>query len=112
MIDPVLTIVIENASFVAIFLVCIYGVAASQKHRSTLPGADLLLIGFLLYAMYGLLGWAAAGFNGSFITDYSRTAALGSVTAKYFITMTLRLGLILILVGIFRVAKGQKTEEG
>ena len=107
--NEILTIVIENASFVIMFLLCACGIAASHKHSKTLPGADLLLIGFLIYAIYAMLGWAAAGFTGSFMTDISRTGNLNSVVFKYFLAYGLRLGLILVLVGIFRVARGLKA---
>lgn len=105
----VFTIVIENASFIAVFLFCLCGIAACYKHSKTLPGADLLLIGFLIYAIYSLLGWAVPGFNGSFITDWSRIGMLSSASFKHFLAYGLRLGLILIIIGIFKVARGLKA---
>ena len=102
-------IILENASFVVIFLLCIFGISACYKHNKTLPGADLLLIGFLLYAMYGMLAWAVSGFNGSFITDWSRTAVLDGKTFAHFLAYGLRLGLILVLMGIFRIGRDLKA---
>ena len=105
------TTFIENAVFIAIFLVCMYGVASCYKHTKTLPGADLLLLGFLLYGIYAMLGWAAAGFNGSFMEDYSRTGMVDMVSIRYVLAYVLRLGLVVLLVGIFKMAKGQKSSE-
>ena len=103
-----ITVLIENASFIAIFLLCLYGVVSVRKHNKTVPGADLLLIGFLLYASYGMLCWTAPGFNGSFIADWSRTATLNGGTLMHFIAQALRLGLILIVVGMFKIGSGLK----
>lgn len=102
-------IVIENASFVAIFLLCLYGAMSVRAHIKTVPGADLLMIGLLLYAAYAMLAWTASGFNGSFITDWSRTAVLDGGTFKHFLAYGLRLGMILALVGIFRLGRESKT---
>ena len=102
-------VIIENASFIAIFLLCVCGALAVRKHTETTPGADLLLIGLLLYAGYGMLCWAAPGFTGSFITYWTRAAVLDGTTLMFFIAHGLRLGLILILVGVFKVGRGLKA---
>jgi hypothetical protein len=107
--NVILTTVIENATFIVISLLCLYGVLSVRKYTKTVPGADLLLVGFLLYAIYGVLAWAAAGFTGSFITDWSRTAVLDGDTFPHFLAYGLRLGLIVILVGIFRIARSLKA---
>jgi hypothetical protein len=104
-----ITLIIENGSFIAIFLLCIFGVAASYKHNKTLPGADLLLLGFLLYAIHGVLSWAVSGFTGSFIADWSQTAVLKGATFPHFLAYGLRIGLILILIGIFRIGRNLKV---
>ncbi len=102
-------VIIQNASFVAVFLLCLYGVMSVRAHAKTVPGADLLLIGFLLYAGYGMLCWSLPGFTGSFIADWSRTAVLDGGTLMHFIAHALRLGMILILVGVFKVGRSLKT---
>ena len=102
-------IIIENASFIAIFLLCLYGAISVRKHAETVPGADLLLIGFLVYAGYGMLSWGAPGFVGSFIEDWTQTAGLGCKTALHFVAYGMRLSLLLILVGILKIGRGLKT---
>ena len=109
--DVTVTTLIENAVFIAIFLLCMYGAASCYRHSKTLPGADLLLLGFVVYGIYGMLGWAAAGFNGSFMEDYSRTGMVDMASIRYVLAVVLRLGLIILLVGIFRVARGHKSAE-
>ena len=104
-----LNIIVENASFILIAITCIYGAVSLRAHSKTVPGADLLLIGFLLYAGHGLLSWAAPGFTGSFIVDWSRTAVLNGDSILHFIAQALRLGLILIVVGAFKVGSGLKS---
>jgi hypothetical protein len=107
--NVILTTGIENASFIAIFLLCLYGAVSVRKHTKTIPGADLLLIGLLLYAAYAVLAWAVSGFTGSFLTDWSRTAVLDGSTFPHFLAYGLRLGLIVVLVGIFRIGRALKA---
>ena len=107
--SDMIRIMIENASFVTIFLLCLYGAMSVRAHTKTVPGADLLLIGLLFYAAYAILAWTASGFTGSFITDWSRTAVLDGQTFKHFLAYGLRLGMILVLVGIFRLGRDSKT---
>jgi hypothetical protein len=107
--DNSITVIIENASFIAIFLLCLYGIMFCRKHTKTIPGADLLFIGFLLYAVYAVLAWAVSGFTGSFITDWSRCGALDIDSFSHFLAYGLRLGLILVLIGIFRIARSLKA---
>ncbi len=104
------TTLIENAAFIAIFLLCMYGAASCNKHSKTLPGADLLVLGFVIYGIYGMLGWAAAGFTGSFMEDYSRTTVVtDTASLRFIIACVLRLGLIILLIGLFKVARGHKS---
>ena len=102
-------VIIENASFITIFLLCLYGVLLVRAHTKTVPGADLLLVGLLLYAGYALLSWSSPGFTGSFITDWTRIPALSGGSLLHFIAQALRFGLILIVIGVFKVGVGLKT---
>jgi len=105
----VLSLIIENGSFVAMLLLCLLGAYASFKHYKTLPGADLMFLGFLLYGLYALLAFTGSGFTGSYFDDFSKLGKLNSLTYIYFVSFALRLGLILVLVGLFRVARGLKA---
>jgi hypothetical protein len=100
---------LENASFIGVFLLCVFGISASYKHNKTVPGADLLTIGFLLYALHGVLAWAVPGFTGSFMADWSRTGVLNGDSFAHFLAYGLRIGLIFILIGIFRMARDLKA---
>ncbi len=107
--DAMLAALIENASFLTIFSLSLYGVLSVRKHTKTLPGADLLLVGFLFFSGYGMLCWTAPGFNGSFMADWSLTATLNGGTLMHFIALALRLGLILVVVGMLKIASGLKN---
>lgn len=105
----VVSLIIENASFVAILLLCLLGAYSSFKRYKTMPGADLLFLGFLLYGLYALLAFTGSGFTGSYFDDFSKLGKLSSLTYVYFVSFALRLGLIFVIVGLFRVARGMKA---
>ena len=102
-------LIIENGSFIAMFLFCLSAIYVSSKYYKSVPGADLVLVGFLFYGIYALLAFTGPGFTGSYFSDFSHTAKLNSQTFVYFISFALRLGLILVLVGILRIARGLKA---
>jgi len=102
-------LIIENGSFILMFLFCLFGVYMSSKYYKSVPGADLVLIGFLCYGIYALLAFTGPGFTGSYFNDFSRVSTLSSQTFVYFISFALRLGLILVIIGILRIARGLKA---
>jgi hypothetical protein len=102
-------LIIENGMFLLTLLVCLYATIACLKFQKTVPGADLMAIGFMLYGIYALLAIVAPGFNGSFFEDFIFVAKLQRGTEMYFVALALRLGLILIVAGMFRVGRGLKA---
>ena len=105
----ILALLIENGSFVTILLICCIGAYTSFKHYKTLPGADLMFIGFMLYGLYGLLAFTGPGFTESYFSYFSKIGKLDSSSYVFFVSFTLRLGLILAIVGLFRIARGLKA---
>ena len=105
----VLSLIIENGSFVAMLVMCLIGAYSSFKHYKTLPGADLMFLGFLLYGVYALLAFTGPGFTGSYFSDFSKLGKLNSLTYLYFVSFALRLGLVLVIIGFFRIARGLKA---
>jgi hypothetical protein len=105
----ILSLIIENASYVIIFLACAYGAYINFKQSKTMPGADILSIGFLLYGIYGMLAFAGPGFTGSYFSAFARVGVLDSATVMYFISYALRLCMILIIIGLFRLARNVKA---
>jgi hypothetical protein len=104
-------LILENVLYIAIFLLCMVGVVMSYKHNKTIPGADLLTLGFLVWGMSGLMAWATAGFNGSYILSYCHIGMIDGISAKFAIAYALRGGLILVIIGIFKMARGPETQE-
>lgn len=102
-------LIIENGSFIAMFLFCLFGIYVSSKYYKSVPGADLVLIGFLSYGIYALLAFTGPGFTGSYFMSFTQVSKLSSQTFVYFISFALRLGLILVIVGILRIARGLKA---
>ncbi len=102
-------LIIENGSFIIMFLFCLFGIYVSSKHYKSVPGADLVLIGFLSYGIYALLAFTGPGFTGSYFMGFTQVSTLSSQTFVYFISFALRLGLILVIVGILRIAGGLKA---
>ena len=96
---------IEQISYVVILLLCIYGVAKSYKCYKTIAGADLLLLGFLMYGAYALLAISLAGIGGSFFHDFTMVATLTSKNAMYFLSLVFRLGLVFVMIGLFRIGR-------
>lgn len=100
---------IENISLVVLFLMCMYGAYVNYKHYKTLPGADLVSVGLLCYGIYGLLAFTGSGFNGSYFRDWSLIGRLDSLSFLYFLSWALRLGLILVIIGLYRIGRSLKT---
>lgn len=109
MMNFVLSRTIENALLVALFLLCIYGAYVNYRHSKTLPGADLVFVGLLCYGMYGLLAFTGSGFNGSYFRDWSLVGRLNSATFVYFLSWGLRLGVILVIIGLYRMGRSLKA---
>ncbi|MBI4832792.1 MAG: hypothetical protein HY801_14825 [Candidatus Lindowbacteria bacterium] len=105
----ILSLVIENGSYVVIFLACAYGAYVNLKQSKTVPGADILAIGFLIYGIYGMLAFAGPGFTGSFFSALAKVGVLDSTTTVYFISYAARLSIILVIIGLFRVARNVKA---
>lgn len=103
------TLVIENGCFAIIVLLCIYGLIACQKHTKTITGADLLVIGLLFYCTSALFAMGATGFTGSFFDGFTRVGYLNSRSYMYFLSVAMRLGLILVIVGLFRMGRSLKA---
>ncbi len=103
------TLIIENGSYALIFLLCIYSAFTSYRTYTTTKGADLAAIGFLLYSIYALLAIAGPGFTGSYFRDFSKVGKVESASLVYFISFTMRLGLILLVIGLFRIGRNIKA---
>jgi hypothetical protein len=102
-------LIIENGSFLAMFCFCLYGVYLTSRYYKTVPGVDLLMIGFLVYGVYALLAVTGPGFTGSYFNDFSRISKLNSQNYVYFISFALRLGLLLVMAGLLKVGRGSKA---
>jgi len=99
---------IEQVSYAVILLLCIYGMAKSYKSYKTIPGADLLLLGFMMYGAYALLAISLVGIGGSYFHDLTMVGTLNSKNAMYFLSLIFRLGLVFVIIGILRI--GRRTE--
>lgn len=106
-----ISLIIENGSFIAIFLISIALVYASSRKAKTVPGANLLMAGFLMYAMYGLLAVTGPGFTGSLFRDFSKIGVLVMANFVYFLSWGLRAGMVLIIIGIYRMARSLQSES-
>ena len=102
-------LIVENGSFIVMFLFCLFSVYLASKHYKTVPGVDLMLLGFLIYGIYALLAFTGPGFTGSYFDGFRGIGKLKSANAVYFISIVLRLGLILVMIGILRLGKNLKT---
>ena len=102
-------LIIENVAFIAILVICLVSARASFKHHKTLPGADLMFLGFMLYLIYALLAITIPGFMGSYFYDFGHLGKLNTDTFVYFISCLLRLGLILVLIGLCRIGRNLKA---
>ncbi len=100
---------IENGLLVVLFLVCVYGAYVNYKHSKTVPGANLVFVGLLCFGIYGLLAFTCSGFNGSYFRDWSLVGRLNSGNFAYFLSWGLRLGLILVIIGLFRIGRSLKA---
>ncbi len=107
--NPIIVLLIEIASFMAIFLLCLYGAYASFKHSKTVPGVDLIFLGFLIYGLYALLAVTGGGFTESFFLIFSGIGTPNSSNFMYFLSCILRLGLIVVVIGLLRVGRNLKA---
>ena len=105
-----LSVIIENAIFIAIFLVCLFGAYFNYKRAKTLPGVGLVALGLMMYGIYALLAFTGPGFTGSFIRDFSKVGRLNTDNFVYFVSFALRLGLLPIVVGVYGIARSLKTK--
>ncbi len=109
MMSPVFSAISESCLIVVISLLGLYALAISYKHSKTIPGADLLFLGFLLYAAYPLVALATVGFTESFFDNFTLVSAFDSDTYIYFVSYALRLGLILAIIGLFKIGRSLKA---
>jgi hypothetical protein len=100
--------IVEQIMFVIVILACLYGLVASYKRYKTLAGADLMFLGFLLYGAYAALAIFLPGPGGSYFIDFTLVGELNSQTAVHFVSLAMRLGLILIIIGLFRIGRAAK----
>ncbi len=105
-----LSVIIENVLFVAMFLLCAFGAYFNYKQAKTLPGADMVALGLMMYGVYALLAFTGPGFTGSFFRDFAKVGRLNGDNFVYFVSFALRLGLIPIIVGLHKIAKGLRTQ--
>jgi hypothetical protein len=99
-----IAIAIEDIMFVALLLLCLYGLVSCYRHTKTVAGADLLVAGLLFYGISILFALGASGFGASYFENFSRVALLDQHSYMYFLGVVPRLGLILVIVGLFRMA--------
>lgn len=102
-------LVIENGCFAVIVLLCIYGLFVCRKHTKTIAGADLLVLGLLFYCTSALFAMGAIGFTGSFFDGFTRVIYLNNSSYMYFLSVVMRLGLILVIVGLLRMGRSLKA---
>ncbi|RJP16191.1 MAG: hypothetical protein C4520_19485 [Candidatus Abyssobacteria bacterium SURF_5] len=105
------SLIIENGSFLAIFLISIAAAYACNKRAKDVPGASLMMLGFLLYSVYGLLAISGPGFTGSFFRDFAKVGVLESASLIYFLGCASRVGMVLILAGMYAVAKNRRIAK-
>lgn len=105
-----LSLLIENAVYVAIFLFSVAAAYTITKHAKGVPGANLLVIGFFMYALYGILSFTGPGFTGSFFRDFSKVGMLNSQNFVYFVSFAMRFGMVLIIAGIYRLAVSRQSK--
>ena len=108
-ISPLLPIYAESLGATGIWVGIIFGAYASFKHYKSLPGADLMFIGFLLYGFYALLAFTGPGFTESYFSYFSKIGKLNSENYIFFVSFALRLGLVLVVIGLVRVARGLRA---
>lgn len=96
---------IEQIMYVVILLSCLYGVVVSYKSYKTLPGADLLMLGFLVYVAYTALAIALPGLGGSYFHDFTLVGDLSNETTMHFLSLAFRLGLVIVIIGLYRVGR-------
>ncbi len=99
---------IEQLMYVVILLASLYGVVVSYKSYKTLAGADLLMLGFLLYVAYTALALALPGVRGSYFHDFTLVGNLDGTTAMHFVSLVFRLGLVFVIIGVARVGRRSK----
>ncbi len=107
--SPALSYTIENGSYIVICILCSYGAYFLYKRAANTPGAYLISVGFIMYAVYGLLAFAVPGFNWSLLDAYAKLATPELSTIGYFVTVLLRLGLVLAIVGLFQLGRSLKA---
>ena len=103
-----MNVVIEDAVFVTTLLLCLYGLVSCYKYMKTVAGADLLIAGLLFYGISILFALGTTGFETSFFENFTRVSVLDQYSYMYFLGVVPRLGLILVIVGLFRMAEGVK----
>ncbi|GAB4345728.1 MAG: hypothetical protein Kow0099_26310 [Candidatus Abyssubacteria bacterium] len=107
--NPGLSYTIENASYIAIAIICFYGAYLSYKRAENTPGAKLVFIGLVLYGAYAFLAFAVPGFDWSLLDAYTKLARPELSTVGYFVTVLLRLGLVLVIAGLFQMGRSLKA---
>jgi len=105
-----LSLIIENGAYIAIFALSIATAYAINKQAKGVPGANLLAIGFFMYALYGLLSFTGPGFTGSFFRDFSKVGTLNSQNFIYFLSLIMRFGMVLVIAGIYRLVVSRHSE--
>ncbi len=109
MMSVILATTIEIGLIAVTFLIVLYALAISYKHSKTIPGADLLFLGLLFYAAYPLAALGAAGFTQSFFDNFCLVGEINSVSYMFFVSYAARLGLILAIIGLFKVGRSLKA---
>ena len=104
-----IAVAIEDAVFVITLLLCVYGLVSCYRHRKTVAGAETLIAGLMFYGISVLFALGATGFAAGFFENFSRVALLDQYSYMYFLGVLPRLGLILVFVGLFRMAEGVKA---
>ena len=107
--DYLIALIAENGSFIGISLISFFTAFSLRKKAQGVQGSGLVVAGFLLYGLYGLLAFTGPGFNGSFFRDFSKVAMLNSQTLIYFLGVASRIGMVFIFAGIYQMARSQKT---
>jgi hypothetical protein len=103
-----INVVIEDIAFVIILILCLYGLASCLRHTKTIPGADLVVIGLLFYGMSVVFSLGTTGFASGFFENFSRVSILDQHSYLYFLSILPRPALILVIVGLFRMAAAVK----
>jgi len=109
MMSVILATTIEICLIVVILLLGLCALAISYKHYKTIPGADLLFVGLLFYVAYPLAALGAAGFTQSFFDNFYMIGEISSVSYMFFVSYAARLGLILAIIGLFKIGRSLKA---